>query len=187
MRCRAAVAGALVVALACGPPRLPSPPYTSHPASALVEIPYPPPPARVETVPLRPLRSGVVWIDGEWSWQARRWAWKPGRWVIPPPNARFAPWTTVRDRVGTLYQATGTWRGPSGEEVPAPEPLAVASPAPAAIITPEGAEIRQGPLLQLDAGAREARDASAIEVIEERDGNHTSPLDYTELDAGSEP
>ncbi len=85
----------------------------------------------------------------------------------------------MRDRAGTLYLATGAWRDPSGAEVPAPEPLAVASPAPAAIVTPEGAEIRQGPLLHLDAGAPEARDASAIEVIEERDD--------ARMDAGSEP
>ena len=174
MRCRAAVVGALFVAtagaLACGAPRLPAPPYTGHPTSALAEIPYPPPPARVETVPLRPRQTGAVWIDGEWTWQVRRWAWKPGRWVRPPPNARFAPWTTVRDRVGTLYLAGGAWRGPSGAEVPEPEPLAIGSPAPAAIVTPEGGEVRSGPIVQLDAGASETRtDASAVEVIELHD------------------
>ena len=106
-------------AFACGAPKLPAPAYTTHPTSALVPVPYPPPPARVEAVPSRP-RDAAVWIDGEWVWQTRRWAWKPGRWVSPPSGARFAPWTTVRDVTGTLYFAAGAWRASSGAEVAEP-------------------------------------------------------------------
>ncbi|MBX3215973.1 MAG: YXWGXW repeat-containing protein [Labilithrix sp.] len=195
MRCSVVVRAALVataVFFACGAPKLPAPPYTTHPTSALVEIPYPPPPARVEAVPLRPNKGGAVWIDGEWTWQTRRWAWKPGRWVEPPANARFAPWTSVRDRVGTLYVAAGAWRDASGALVSEPEPLAVGGPAPAAVVTPEGDAVRQGPLAPLDAGAsddHDARDAAANEALEELEelDPSRSPQGDAILDAGSEP
>ncbi|HVJ94841.1 MAG TPA: hypothetical protein VM580_33890, partial [Labilithrix sp.] len=97
------------------------PRYTSQPTTALRQVPYPPPPARVETVPPMP-RPDALWVDGEWLWQARRWAWKQGRWVVPAPGARFAPWTTVRDAAGTLYFASGRWRDPWGQELPEPQP-----------------------------------------------------------------
>jgi hypothetical protein len=114
------VASVMVVALACHAPELPSPPLTSQTTGALVEVPFPPPPARVEVIPPRPAQPSVVWIDGEWTWQTRRWVWKQGRWVEPPSNARFAPWITVRDRLGTLYFAEGVWRDRAGAEVPSP-------------------------------------------------------------------
>lgn len=120
----------ITIAFACGPPRLPAPPYTRHPTSALEEVPYPPPPARVEAIPRRPKVERSVWIDGEWTWQTRRWVWKSGRWVKPPSGARFAPWTTVRDRIGTLYFAGGTWRDAASAEVAEPEPLAIGGPLP---------------------------------------------------------
>ncbi|MBX3207001.1 MAG: YXWGXW repeat-containing protein [Labilithrix sp.] len=176
MRRRAAVRAAVLVAtatLACGAPKLPAPPFTSQPTHALVEIPFPPPPARVEAVPPRPAKAGAVWIDGEWTWQTRRWAWKPGRWVEPPANARFAPWTTVRDRVGTLYVAAGAWRDAAGASVAEPAPLAIAGPAPAAVVTPEGDVIRQGPLAPLDPDATRSGEEST--------------RDRTKMDAGSEP
>src|SRR5262249_19876160 len=103
---------ALVVTIAivaCGHARLPRPPYVQQPTSALVEAPYPPPPARVEVVPDSP-RDEAVWVDGEWTWHGRRWAWRRGRWVVTPSGGAFSPWTTVRNGDGTLYFAEGTWR-----------------------------------------------------------------------------
>lgn len=146
-------AGALALvgaALACAP-KLPAPPYTEQPTSALAEIPYPPPPARAESVPGAP-RGGAVWIDGEWVWRARRWSWKPGRWVVPPPGARFSPWTTVRDRTGTLFMASGVWRDAHGAAVEEPAALAVGVPGAGAIVSSEGDRVEQGPLAPLDAG-----------------------------------
>ena len=195
MRRRSVVAALVVLgtaaAFACGAPKLPGPPYTDHPTSALSEVPYPPPPARIEAVPERPKDESAVWIDGEWIWQTRRWAWKPGRWVKPPPNARFAPWTPVRDRVGTLYLASGTWRDANGAEVAEPEPVAVAGPAPAAVITPEGSEVREGPTAPLDGGSPrpEDRDAAGARAIEELDASldaRTEPADGATMDAGSD-
>lgn len=145
------VALGAVAVFACGAPKLPAPPYVSQPTSALAEVPYPPPPARIEAVPRRP-KSNAVWIDGEWIWQTRRWAWKPGRWIVPPTGARFAAWTTVRGRTGALYFASGRWRDASGAEVAEPEPLAIAGPAPAAVVTPEGESVVPGPNAPVDAG-----------------------------------
>ncbi|HVH44521.1 MAG TPA: YXWGXW repeat-containing protein [Labilithrix sp.] len=175
-------------AFACGS-ELPAPAYTRQPTGALTEVPYPPPPARVEAVPKRP-SGGPVWIDGEWTWQTRRWAWKPGRWVRPPAGARFAPWTTVRDRVGTLYFAGGTWRNASGQEVAEPEPLAVGGPAPAAVVTPEGEEVTQGPEAPLDAGVTRPGEVeqSAAEAFEELDASRAPNRDGgATMDAESGP
>jgi hypothetical protein len=80
----------------------------------------------------------VVWVDGEWIWQGRRWAWKPGRWVVPPPNAAFAPWTTVRNAEGALFVAAGAWRDHDGAEVPAPEAVAVGLATRGTTVTAEG-------------------------------------------------
>jgi hypothetical protein len=174
----ALAATALAIGLACGPRELPAPRYTSQPTSALVEVPYPPPPARIETVPPRPDVSGSVWIDGEWTWLTRRWAWKPGRWVSPPSDARFAPWTTVRDRAGTLYFATGAWRTDSGAEVAEPKPLATSGPAPAVVVTPEGEEVKPGPNAPLDAGPSAPAPIDDAGAPDESDGGM--------IDAGSD-
>lgn len=129
---------------ACGHAALPRPPYTAHPSEALVEVPYPPPPARVEFVPDKP-KDGAVWIDGEWSWQGTRWAWKRGRWVVPPPGVAYAPWTTVRNGDGTLYIASGTWRDPrTHAEVTGPAPVALAKASPGEIVDPEGESEKTG-------------------------------------------
>lgn len=179
MRCRArrsfvagVAAATLAIAFACGP-RLPAPPFVGQPTSALVEVPYPPPPARVEVIPPHPSESGAVWIDGEWIWRTRRWAWKPGRWVNPPPNARFSPWTTVRDRRGTLYFAEGVWREASGAPLSDPEPLESLGPLPAAVVTPEGEEVREGPLVPLDAGPL---DGGTVDAADSTDGGEPSAL-----------
>jgi hypothetical protein len=158
------VTGGTAAVFACGASEPQLPPYTPQPTSALTEVPFPPPPARIEVVPSSP-QSETVWIDGEWTWQMRRWAWKPGRWVKPPENARFSPWTTVRDRLGTLYFAGGTWRNASGSAIDEPPPLAVAGRAPAMVVTPDGDPVPSGPMVPLgglDAGDRGRGGPSAI-------------------------
>jgi hypothetical protein len=190
MRGRLLVAFVLgtAAAVACGAPKLPAPAYTSQPTNALTEVPYPPPPARVEAIPPRPTDESAVWIDGEWTWQTRRWAWKPGRWVKPPSGARFAPWTTVRDRIGTLYFAGGTWRDSKGSELPEPEPIAVGGPAPAAVISPAGEEVHEGPTAPIDAGPETAADVDAGSkgAIEELDASRPSSRDGARMDAGND-
>ena len=143
----AGIAGAI---LACGAARLPAPPYVGQTTEALQPAAYPPPPARVELVPDSP-RPEAVWLDGEWTWQGRRWAWKRGRWVAPPANARYAPWTSVRDALGTFYIAEGRWRDEDGGELPDPQPLAVAVARAGAVVTPEGEAVPQTPNVRADA------------------------------------
>lgn len=145
-------AGALAIGSACGPPRLPAPPYARQPTSALAEVPFPPPPARIESVPPAPSKD-AVWVDGEWLWQARRYAWKPGRWVRPPPGARFSPWTTVRDARGALFLAAGTWRDPRDADVIEPPPLATGAPGAGPVVSPQGKTLSMDLLAPVDAGS----------------------------------
>ena len=124
---------AVCVLFACGASRLPSPTYTGQPSEALQQVAFPPPPARVEFVPVAP-NDDAVWIDGEWTWQGGRWGWKRGRWVIPPKDSKYAPWTSVRDVMGTLYVAEGKWRDAQGHELADPQPLATGRPSAGAVI-----------------------------------------------------
>jgi hypothetical protein len=139
------------LALACGSSRIPTPPYAQQTTSALTEVPYPPPPARVEKVPKRP-DDRAVWIDGEWTWQGRRWAWRQGRWVDPPEDGVFSPWATVRDASGTLYVAAGTWCTREGATLPDPPPIVAGRPTTGAMVNPEGEAVGPAPIAPADAG-----------------------------------
>lgn len=160
---------ATVAAIACGSKAV-SPTYTEQPTSALIMVPFPPPPARVEVVPKQP-RDGAVWIDGEWVWQTRRWAWRKGRWVIPPAGAKFAPWTTVRDNTGNLYVATGVWRSADGNEVTEPAAINDAKRQGMGVVTPDGDQVDIGqPATSASAmnagrdGRREVRELAALDA-----------------------
>ncbi|HKQ69639.1 MAG TPA: YXWGXW repeat-containing protein [Polyangiaceae bacterium] len=122
--------------LACGS-SIPAPRYAQQPTSALVEVDYPAPPARVEFVPARPT-STAVWVRGEWQWQGRRWAWKPGAWIEAPENASYAAWVEVRNREGKLFYASGTWRNAQGEEVSAPPPIRQARARSTTVVSADG-------------------------------------------------
>ncbi len=128
----------LLVLSSCGQ-TLPKPLMTRHPREAFAEVPFPPPPGRVEFIPAQP-RDGAVWIDGEWTWEpmGKRWSWKYGRWVAPLPGARYAPSTLVRASDGTLFFAAGAWRDAHGQEVPAPAVLALARASEEDVVNPEG-------------------------------------------------
>ena len=107
------------------------PPSGPLPADAMVEVPYPPPPGRVETVPAQK-KSAEVWIDGQWEWSGRDWRWVPGTWMVPPPHAYFTPWTTKHDPDGRLLFAPAAWRGKDGKPVDAgsnEQTCALATPA----------------------------------------------------------
>ena len=140
----------------CGYARLPHPPYIRQTPDAWVEIPYPPPPARVEFVPDKP-RDAAVWVDGEWTWHGRRWGWRPGRWVIPASGTAFSPRALIRNAEGTLFIAEGRWRDvPSGREVLAPPVLALGKASPGDVVDPEGESTKTGqdvPVEGTDAGA----------------------------------
>jgi hypothetical protein len=137
---------ALVVAslvYSCGS-ELPRPAYGPPPALAHQEVPYAPPPPRVELVPPQPA-SRAVWLDGEWTVRRGKWAWMPGRWVLPPQGAVFVRWATGRADDGTLYFEPGSWRDAHGAEVPAPPPLAIATSTSGGVVGPEGELEKTGP------------------------------------------
>jgi|SRR4051812_9387721 hypothetical protein len=121
-----AAVGAAAFAYACGR-SLPTPELRAHPStgSRPVEVPYSPPPARAEVITLLP-REGAVWIDGEWSWQAKQWTWESGGWVIPPPGAYFAPWMTYRTPSGSVLYTRGAWYEENGRPLPKPAFLGAA-------------------------------------------------------------
>jgi hypothetical protein len=144
LRSRSRFHAALGVALALALGLLPAcasslakPPGGAVPPDAMIEVPYPPPAARVETIPDKKL-AGQLWIDGQWEWDAKAWKWRDGAWTTPPPNAYFTPWTTKRRADGQLLFARAEWRDPSGRPLnvdnegqvcsaPAPAPAAEAS------------------------------------------------------------
>ena len=134
-----------MAAAACGVSRLPAPAYVAHPTSALVEVPYPPPPARVEYVPERPKDGNMVWLDGEWTWRGRRWGWKAGRWVVPPADAKFSPWTDVRDDRGTLSAAEGAGRDSKGVPLADPAPFTLAKTTAGTLVSADGEPITTAP------------------------------------------
>jgi hypothetical protein len=134
----------------CGS-RIPEPHASAHPTDALVEVDYPPPPARVEFVP-DPPSDDAVWVKGEWLWSGRRWSWRPGVWVVPPAGAGFARRVLVRRSDGKLFFAPGTWRDKQGREIPAP-PEKVARSRSGAVVNPEGETEPTGADIQHDGGA----------------------------------
>lgn len=150
---------ALFVALVGCSAKVPHPPYVAQPTSALVEVAFPPPPARPEAMPKQPA-DGAVWIDGEWTWRGRRWAWSPGRWVIAPQGSVYSPWTSVRGADGTFYFAPGVWRDASGAPIDPPKSLALGSAASGVIFDANGEVQRTGPNIDPDrAPHRPAADA----------------------------
>lgn len=176
--------GIAVAVFACGSARMPAPSYVQHPTSALLPAAYPPPPARVEFVPEEPKAAGAVWIDGEWTWQGRRWSWKQGRWVLPPANASYAPWTMTRDTLGNVYVAEGRWRGPNGEELDDPKPLAVGRRSAGSVVDPEGEEVKTGPNIPGQTPAKKPGQPTADDQSPPETPSHATPTGTKEeLDA----
>jgi hypothetical protein len=89
------------------------PPTGPTPPGSMVEVPYPPPPARVEDIPPNDDVT-KVWVDGQWVWQTRRWKWQAGAWVTPPKDAYFTRWETTRKADGKLFFSRAMWRDASG-------------------------------------------------------------------------
>lgn len=111
-------AGALCAALLLGllpacSGSLPKPPTGPVPPEAMVEIPYPPPPARSEIIPPQK-KPADVWIDGQWEWDGKDWKWLAGTWMTPPANAYFTRWTAQRRPDGRLFFAHAAWRRRDG-------------------------------------------------------------------------
>lgn len=69
----------------------PPPPLPDEIRPTIVTIA--PPPARVETVVVRP-GPEYVWTRGYWDWDGDSWAWVQGRWAVGP--TRTANWVPAR-------------------------------------------------------------------------------------------
>ena len=177
---RFCIGAAAIVLFSCGT-RLPHPPYAPHPTSALVEVRFPPPPARAESVPAQPSKD-AVWVDGEWLWRRRKWAWAPGSWVVVPTGSVFSPWTVVRDDNGTLFHAPGTWRNARGEAMPAPKPIASGEAPSGAVVDPEGEIEHPGRNIAPDRPLRTAADAGS-----KTDAGPTAPTAGGAADGDGEP
>lgn len=108
----AALAAVLALLPACSP-SLPRPPTGKIPTDETIEVPYPPPPARAETIPPEKA-AGQVWIDGQWEWNEKAWKWREGAWTTSPPGAYFTPWTTKRRADGQLLFTRAEWRDKAG-------------------------------------------------------------------------
>lgn len=142
--------------VACGTPSLPRPALAPHKSTDLVPLATPPPPAKVEIVPPRPEIEGVVWIDGEWSFEGRRARWRRGRWLIPPRGARFAPWVEVRADDGQLYFAPGKWIDASGADLEAPRSVLEAESSKTTVLNDVGEEEDVGRDITQDSKRRDA-------------------------------
>src|SRR4051812_16333723 len=112
---------------------LPAPETATQPATAFVEVPYPPPAALVEVVPerLKSAAGASVWVDGNWTWRGRPDVWVRGGWVVPPKSSSYATWQVYLAEDGRLLFATGSWYDTATQRpLPAPESVAAARTPP---------------------------------------------------------
>jgi hypothetical protein len=115
----------LVLLLPCACARVPTPPaapanldIAPHTGDEAAIVPYPPPPAMVETIPDRP-SPNALWLDGHWEWTGRDFSWRRGQWdILPAPGAYYAPATTVRRPNGQLFYYVGRWHLADGTPSP---------------------------------------------------------------------
>ena len=114
--------------LGCGG-ALPTPPTTKHPQAAFLEVPYPPPAARVEMVG-EPHPDDAVWLDGHWVWRGRYYVWQRGGWVRPAAGAAYATWVCVLTKDGRLMFAPGVWYGANRQPLPMPVAIVPATAPP---------------------------------------------------------
>ncbi len=76
-----------------------------------MEVPYPPPAARVDVVPNPPyVMKHAVWIDGQWMWHGRRWIWEAGQWIDLAPDQFYARPTMEWLSDGRLVWFAGSLR-----------------------------------------------------------------------------
>lgn len=121
--------GLVLASMACGASSLPDPDSAPHSANVFIEVPYPPPAALVEIVPVRP-DGGAVWVDGNWVWRGRHYVWQRGGWVHPPEKAAYASWQAYLAPDGRLLFAPGTWYDAEHRPIDAPSVLQVARTPP---------------------------------------------------------
>jgi hypothetical protein len=112
------VAALLGMSSACSKP-IPTPPTGPAVREPGVEVPYPPPPGRVEVIPPAK-RTDEVWVNGQWDWDGETWSWIEGSWRVPPQGSHFTPWSAVRKNDGRLMFRSAAWRTADGQRIADP-------------------------------------------------------------------
>lgn len=115
--------------IACGS-TLPSPDSATHAKSAYVDVPYPPPAALAEVVPEAPARTGLVWVDGDWSFRGKSYVWKRGGWFSIRSYIRYAPSVVQYEMDGRVLFAPSTWYDRNGQVTAVPSRVAPAETPP---------------------------------------------------------
>lgn len=54
-----------------------------------IDLGAPPPPPRVQVVPVTP--AGYIWAPGYWAWDGYRYVWVEGSWVAERPGFAYIP------------------------------------------------------------------------------------------------
>ena len=102
------------ILLASCVPMVPIPPTGAHEGETAVEVPYPPPAARVDMLDAPPAKmKHAVWVDGQWMWHGGRWVWHPGEWTDLAPGQVYAPPTLLYLSDGKLHWFAGALRNAS--------------------------------------------------------------------------
>lgn len=81
-----------------------------------VRVGRPPPPAEVETLPLR-RNPDCYYQDGYYEPDGSTWKWVKGSWILPPRGCYFAPPSTAYEDLDigtTLVFRPGVWHSYQG-------------------------------------------------------------------------
>lgn len=83
----------------------------SAPEARPLRVPHPPPPAKIEVIPIRRNKE-CRYLDGYWDYRDDAWHWIKGAWVRPPDDCLYSPPRTrfEQSRAGTvLLYRPGEW------------------------------------------------------------------------------
>ncbi len=93
------------------PPCVVAPCRSAHEGESPIQVPFPPPPAKVDVIGVPPAEmTDPVWVDGQWEWRGRAWVWEPGKWWSRPPGKYYAAPAIVRRMDGQLVWFAGSFR-----------------------------------------------------------------------------
>ncbi|HEY5955916.1 MAG TPA: hypothetical protein VIV60_05160 [Polyangiaceae bacterium] len=110
--------------------------YTPTDLANSLTVPYPPPPAKVETMPPMPGNRACVYWDGQWVFGPRDWQWVSGAWVIQRDDCAFQRsrlfWHTLGADRAELRYRPGRWVQSANPAMDCP----VALPCPSVSVSP---------------------------------------------------
>lgn len=157
--------------IGCGS-SLPRPTAVKNDPSGYVEVPYPPPAARIEFMPPKPDKPGnIVWADGEWRWRGKRWRWTNGGWFNVPTGTKLAHWAVVIRADGQMMFAPSVWEDASGKALAAaPTPIQKSLTNVTQLDEPE--TVRQEPAVH---GADVPANPNAVAGAHSSDASQGSP------------